>query len=166
METQVYKYDQEQTENHIITRKYRDIIVDIDDILKNEHCLSKKIFSGQTVLNIDKFKEKTAQGRENIKSVDFAFVVYRNNSNKTVLIEAKCDVKTVKNLSKNEISEKIKHSKQIIGNDTQYYETTFVLLKKSVEVAKRYLKRLFANSNVVSGMTVTELKQKFFDTIN
>jgi hypothetical protein len=158
-------YCKETTENHQIALKYSDCIQKIDSVCIKDGA-KRTCFTKEVCLNLDDYEVHNAKrnGTANQKTMDFCFGVKTpNDKKKIVLVELRLNYTNWRNISRKELDEKINHSKVILGQIpiilNHYY---FVFSPPIKNQAHNYLRRMYSNKNIVSGIELNDLKQNYF----
>jgi hypothetical protein len=138
-------------------------IQQIAEILHNEHCTDAHSFTDQIALNLDAVESRLTKGYNQEKTVDFVVCLEKN---RLLLVEAKFDVKTVKNIA-DAIADKIRHSKDLLiaQGAVVIDSTTIVLLNcKQFEQRRNKLQRLLlANTAMIKSMRVADFYHEYFE---
>lgn len=158
-------YCKETTENHQIALNYSDCIQKIDSVCIKDGA-KRTCFTNEICLNLDDYEVHNAKrnGTANQKTMDFCFGVKTpNDKKKIVLVELRLNYTNWKNLRKNELDEKISHSKVILGQSPIILNHFYFIFSSQIKnQAHNYLRRLYLNKSTVSGIDLNDLKKIYF----
>jgi hypothetical protein len=153
-------YSKEVTKSHQLAGKYKQAITPLNELLIKEG-LKRTPFTLEEVLDIDKIEimYKTGCGSRQ-ETMDFCMGLC---CNQMLLVEAKFRVSQPRNIKKNDIENKIRYSITLLGQDTPVAkEKVFLFSPDTVDLARRYLARLFNNNPRLKVYTVNEFKDSYF----
>lgn len=154
-------YSNTQTINHPLSISYQKALVELDVLLCKEG--AKKVYFGKevVVLDLDKveiiYKSKCGNRCE---TMDFCMGL---TSNKMLLVEIKLRVVQPKNLKKKDLEDKIRYSKDLLGENVPIAkDKVFIFSDKIIDVARRNLSSLFNNNPNLKVCTINEFRNRYF----
>lgn len=115
----------------------------------------------EIVLDMDKVEiiNKTGYGSRQ-ETMDFCMGL---QCKQMLLVEAKFRVVKPGNIKKSDLENKIRYSKNLLGQEIPIAkEKVFLFHHQTIEIAKRYLARLFNNNPNLNVLTINEFKDKYF----
>lgn len=151
------KYSKEVTKSHPLSIRYsQQAVISLNVLLKKEGA-RKCPFTQEEVLDLDEIEvilKSKCDGR--CETMDFCIGLV---SRQMLLVEAKFRVVQPRNLKKRDLEDKIRYSKCLLGHEIPIArEKVFLFADKTVDVAKRYLARLFNNNPNLIVCTIDEFK--------
>ena len=123
-------------------------------------------FSEEKTISVDCLEVTAAQNekRPPRKTMDAAFVIehLRKTVRQTVLVEFKFRVRNVENLRKQEIEDKVKNSKMLLGNEPPVLHRYFFIFKEGIKhQAINRISRIFKKPYNELEYEVTDLPALF-----
>lgn len=163
------KYCQHTTLNHPVSICHKAEIEKIEEILKCEGCTTN-LFNNEQALNLDKVEiiQCRRANKQQSETMDMSIGISKNQRNcQMLLVEMKFKVKRASNISKTEIENKIKHSKDILSHHYQVYEKKIILfdnnkIREAESVINRYFGRKPKDKQEVIPLSVSQFKNIFF----
>lgn len=154
------------TNNSKVKGKYSQSYQKISDIVKKEKCKGVTPFIDEKAIYLEVIEGMLAKGkRSKLPIVDFTFGIIHNNFSKYRLIEAKFDVKDLKNIDKKNILDKVSHSRDVMSEDGVQIEGGAVILINKSDIVQQQMdwfsRQLmpFGNYQI---MTIDDLYNRYF----
>ncbi len=167
MEIHKWKYNCKITIEHKLALKFSDSIENIHDIIVSEGGKNSPFKNqNQVCINIDKVEKNRAkkEKRNAYKTMDTSFAISYGKKNEMVLCEYKLNYKKPENISKSELDEKIKNSKDLLGNEPNIHSVyIFVFSTKIKSQALNKIRRLNSNKKNFNVVDINELKELYFN---
>ena len=161
------QYDKPTTENHQLSLKNPKCLEMLDKIIVDEGgSCSRKLGNDVVVLNLDKVA-KGLKAARTISTMDMTFGVTDENGKnaKMVLVDFKFRHKTVSTIGKSDLEDKVKDSRDIMGNIPPILpQCYFVFTTKLTNQATRHIARIFNNKPSIpyKSVDINDLLTMFF----
>ncbi len=173
MEQQTMQYNQQQTMSNLVAEKHSGCMKDINAIiLKEDNSLSEipMLFNDVLVIDLDCVEKQTAkiESRNQHKTMDITFAINQLDKpplTTMLLVELRLNFKNPSNIKRQELTDKINHSKQLLDNCLVPICEDFIFIfppnikQQAIRHFYRY-KPKFPNNYKV--MTIEELKETYF----
>lgn len=151
----------------LLAKQHPQAYIPITHILTKEHCQDRHSFSQEKTLYLEDVETATARNARRSKSpiVDFAIGLSRGKSRKIRLIEAKFDVRDLKNIESSNVPAKVQHSTDVLRDSGMHIESgAIVLISKSpiVQQQRRWLEQKLLARGHYQVKTVDEFYKLYF----
>lgn len=155
-------YCEHTTKNHPISLSHPSCLEELSNVIKNEGGNNSGCPTNCFVLNLDKLVKNN--NFSHMSSMDISFGISTERINpKIVLVEFKYNLKSPKNITKNEIEDKINDSITLLSREpsinNEYY---FVFPSKIKEQALRHFYSLFRKNTKYLITDTEELVKRYF----
>lgn len=150
-----------------VAKKHPQTYIPIANILTKEHCQDRHSFSQEKALYLEDVETEMARADRRSKSsiVDFAIGLCKGKSRKIRLIEAKFDVRDLKNVESSNVPAKVQHSTDVLRDSGIQIESgAIVLIGKSpiVQQQRRWLEQKLLARGHYQVKTVDEFYNLYF----
>lgn len=160
MEKQIMKYSKEVTETHSLSCLHKDCLQLIADCLKAEGGRGI-LFDHETCINLDKIEKKQRKSKPQA-TMDLTMGI-KTASKEMLLVELRFNYKNPKNIGKQDILDKILHSKELLSDCIIHSEYIFIFKENVKNQARNHFNRLFIGKNIPCLiMTEEEFHHHFF----
>lgn len=150
-----------------VIKQHMEAYVRISEILKKEHCRDNHSFAQCKALYLEVVETRMASDEKRSKApiVDFSIGLMSGKSKKIRLIEAKFDVKNLKNLASSNIPDKVQHSTDVLRDCGIQIESGAVVLvnkNKHVQQQIRWLEQMLLPRGHYQVKVVDEFYKLYF----
>lgn len=150
-----------------VAKQHPQAYIPIANILTKEHCQDRHSFSQEKALYLEDVETATARYARRSKSpiVDFAIGLSKGKSRKIRLVEAKFDVRDLKNIESSNVPAKVQHSTDVMRDSGITIESgAIVLISKSpiVQQQRRWLEQKLLARGHYQVKTVDEFYTLYF----
>ncbi len=173
MEQQTMQYNQQQTISNLLAEKHSGCVKEINAIiLQEDDSLSEvpSLFDDVLVIDLDCVEKQTAkkERRNQQKTMDITFAINPLNKQQLtemLLVELRLNFKNPSNIKRQELTDKINHSKQLLNNCLLSICEDFIFIfspnikQQAIRHFYRYNPKFPNNYKV---MTIEELKETYF----
>ena len=156
------KYSKDVTINHPISSRYKRHLIELNELMRREGA-NRDYFNNDTpVIDLDAIEKSKRTGFAK-ETMDFSIGLSHNHNRQMLLVEAKIRVANSNNLNKSELSDKIKHSKELLTHEiTISKDMIFLFQEKIIQKAKHTLLRHFNNNPNFKACTISQFKEEYF----
>lgn len=155
------KYSKSLTESHSLCCRHKECLQYIIDCIKTEGGKGILFCSEETCLNLDKI-EKSQHKTMPQATMDLTVGLSHNQKScQMLLVELRFNYKSPQNIKRQEIIDKITHSKEILSGSTIYPEYIFLFNKNVYNQARNHFYRLFNGKKTICRIMTEE---EFFNT--
>lgn len=157
------KYSKEATETHLLSCQYKDCLQLVSVCLHTEGGKGALFCNKETCLNLDRI-EKTLRRSMPQATMDFTIGLSQTlRKEQMLLVELRFYYKSPKNIGKQEILDKINHSKDLLAGSTIHPNYIFIFKENVCCQARSHFNRLFSGRKTPCLiMTEEELYEQFF----
>lgn len=143
--------------------------IPITDILKREHCDGNNPFTQEKALYLEDVETELAKSDSRNKApiVDFSIGLSQGKSRRIRLVEAKFDVRNLKNIESANVFDKVQHATEVLRDDGVQIESgAIVLINNSpiVQQQKRWLEQRLLARGHFNVETVNGFYRHYFDS--
>lgn len=161
MEKQIMKYSKEVTETHRLSCQHKDCLQLISDCFTQEGGKGNLFCQNETCINLDKIEKK--QHKNSPQATMDITIGIEASSKKMLLVELRFNYKNPKNIGKQEILDKIVHSKDLLSDCAVHSEYIFIFKENVKNQARSHFNRLFIGKKTPCIiMTEDEFHHYFF----
>ncbi len=164
------KYSKQATENYARYINNEECLEPLNQLIIDQACDEEIVTFNHddVILNMDSVEERSADAevRDLNKSMDSAFIVESAGGNREiVLVEYKCRMNGIRNLSVDELIDKVNGSTAILSNPPNTHEKYYFVYNSTIkEQVRSKLSRLIHRvPETYIALNLKELKEKFFD---
>jgi hypothetical protein len=162
------KYNNTETESHIVAQTYSSCLVDIDQLIfKDDDSLLEvgNEFDNSVVIDLDGVEILRAQAdKRNQKStMDCTFAISDDTKTEMLLVEFRFNYVNLQNLNRNKLVDKVECSKEILGDSIPINENSIFIFQKNLKAqAQSRIYRMYPRvPNNYLVMDLDDLKQFF-----
>lgn len=159
------KYSKTLTEAHPLCCQYKECLQPLSHCMKTEGGKGLLFCNEETCLNLDKL-EKVLSKKILQATMDLTIGLSSNQKSiQMLLVELRFNYRNPKNIGKQEIIDKITHSKELLVGNTIYPEYIFIFNDNVYNQARNHFFRLFnAKKTNCRIMTENEFYDLFFES--
>lgn len=162
------KYNNTETESHIVAQTYPSCLVDIDQLIfKDDDSLLEvgNEFDNSVVIDLDGVEILRAQAdKRNQKStMDCTFAISDDAKTEMLLVEFRFNYVNLQNLNRNKLVDKVECSQEILGDSIPINENSIFIFQKNLKAqAQSRIYRMYPRvPNNYLVMDLDDLKQFF-----
>lgn len=160
MEKQIMKYSKEVTETHRLGCLHKDCLQLISSCFKDEGGKGILFCQNETCINLDKIEKK--QHKSSPQATMDITIGIEDSSKKMLLVELRFNYKNPKNIGKQEILNKIDHSKALLSGCAVHPEYIFIFKENFKNQARSHFNRLFTGKKTPCIIMTEEEFHHFF----
>lgn len=132
------KYNNTETETHIVAKTYSSCLVDIDQLIfKDDDSLLEvgNEFDNSVVIDLDGVEILRAQAdKRNRKStMDCTFAISDDTKTEMLLVEFRFNYVNLQNLNRNKLVDKVECSQEILGDSIPINENSIFIFQKNLK---------------------------------
>lgn len=138
------KYSKSLTETHLLCCRYKECLQYLADCMKTEGGKGVLFCDKETCLNLDEL-EKTLHKERLQSTMDLTIGLSLNQkTSQMLLVELRFNYKSPQNIKRQEIINKINHSKELLTGSVIYGEYIFIFKDNVCNQARNHFSRLFS----------------------
>lgn len=161
MERHIMKYSKNVTVTHPLSCLHKDCLLSLSDCIKTEGGKGVLFCKNEICLNLDHIEKK--QHKNNPQATMDLTIGVEIPSRKMLLVELRFNYKNPQNIGKQEIINKIVHSKDLLSECPIHSEYIFIFKENVKNQARNHFNRLFTAKNTSCIiMTEEEFYHHFF----